>query len=145
MFLKWFSSNCTCTSKQAYGSKFSFQLRSALSGQQWKQLIFFWFWFLRSKKHASVSACVLPGENTTHAALYAAAVWLMDRVFFAEGCWLLSVLTKIWLAEPKAYFITHKTFHLLVPCAQPLLFSSVPHSKCWVRLDPLFGKPVPNH
>ena len=53
------------------------------------------------------------------------AVWLMDRIylfFSAEGCWLRDVLTKIWLAKPKTYFITHKTFHLLPRFAErPLL------------------------
>lgn len=56
------------------------------------------------------------GEKMPPMQLLTAAVWLMDRLF-AEGCWLRDVLTKIWLAKPKAYFITHKTFHLLVLCS----------------------------
>lgn len=61
------------------------------------------------------SVCVYEGKMPPMQ-LLTAAVWLMDRLF-AEGCWLRDVLTKIWLAKPKAYFITHKTFHLLVLCS----------------------------
>lgn len=54
-------------------------------------------------------------ENATHAAAYSRRVINGQDFFFfsAEGCWLRDVLTEIWLAKPKTYFITHKTFHLL--------------------------------
>lgn len=92
-----------------------------------------------------VWVCVrLSGENTTHAAPYCCCV-INGQAFFAEGCWLRDVLTKIWLAEPKAYFITHKTFHLLVlrfaerpslsaECGWiPCLWTTLPllHLLCW--------------
>lgn len=72
--------------------------------------------------------------------LLTAAVWLMDRLFFAEGCWLHDVLTKIWLAKPKAYFITHKTFHVPALCftERPSLIAVCGWISClWVTLPAL--------
>lgn len=72
--------------------------------------------------------------------LLTAAVWLMDRLFFAEGCWLQDVLTKIWLAKPKAYFITHKTFHVPALCftERPSLIAVCGWISClWVTLPAL--------
>ena len=86
----------------------------------WEEIKTTDFSFYIGKKIVCVCLCVcgcvyvcVCREKMPPMQLLTAAVWLMDRLF-AEGCWLRDILTKIWLAKPKAYFITHKTFHLLV-------------------------------